>query len=247
MHVATTTFTPSLYIPLQAITFTPIYTMEINNSFGKIEKFIGRPGTISLKEFKATFSTMVCELELKYGPNYIEAFAFKQLTRYVHYEALDIYEQHSPKILGVTKIPNPSYATTIATAFQATLQTTIENHGTVPIILIRYILQYTFLFNNSLLILQKILPPSTHQLLLSQWVNYFEFLSYNFELRFLKKICNSPPSLSKRMKPSRCSTRGFSSLKKIIRASQTWKLPIGIFIRWKVVRHSMRRFWNRFL
>jgi hypothetical protein len=30
-----------------------------------------------LKEFKVTFSTMVCELEFKYGVNYIEAFAFQ--------------------------------------------------------------------------------------------------------------------------------------------------------------------------
>jgi hypothetical protein len=29
-----------------------------------------------LKEFKATFSTMVCELEFKYGTNYIEVFVF---------------------------------------------------------------------------------------------------------------------------------------------------------------------------
>jgi hypothetical protein len=36
-----------------------------------------------LREFKATFSTMVCELELKYGANHIEAFAFKQLACYV--------------------------------------------------------------------------------------------------------------------------------------------------------------------
>jgi hypothetical protein len=58
-----------------------------------------------LKEFKATSSTVVCELELKYGVNYTEAFAFKQLARYVHYEALDVYKQHFPKILGVTHIP----------------------------------------------------------------------------------------------------------------------------------------------
>jgi hypothetical protein len=45
-----------------------------------------------LREFKATFSTVVCELELKYGANYTEAFAFKQLACYVHYEALDVYE-----------------------------------------------------------------------------------------------------------------------------------------------------------
>jgi hypothetical protein len=84
---------------------TPIYTMEVSSSSGRIEKFSGRPCTISLREFKATFSTMVCELELKYGANYIEAFAFKQLAHYVHYEALDVYEQHFARILGVTQAP----------------------------------------------------------------------------------------------------------------------------------------------
>jgi hypothetical protein len=100
--VAAPTFTPSPYISLQVVTFTPIYVMEVKSSSRKIEKFSGRPGTISLKEFKATFSTVICELELKYGTNYTEAFAFKQLAHYVHYVALDVYEQHSPKILDVT-------------------------------------------------------------------------------------------------------------------------------------------------
>jgi hypothetical protein len=50
----------------------------------------------------------------------------------VHYEALDVYEQHFPRILGITQIPNPSYATTIAIALQATLQAAIAHHGTVP-------------------------------------------------------------------------------------------------------------------
>jgi len=90
--IAAPTFTPSPYIPLQAVTSTPIYTMEVRSSSGKIERFSRRPGTISLKEFKETLSTMVFELELKYGTNYTEAFAFKQLARYVHYEALDVYE-----------------------------------------------------------------------------------------------------------------------------------------------------------
>jgi hypothetical protein len=87
---------------------------------------------MSLREFKATFSTVVCELKLKFGVNYTEAFAFKQLARYVHCEAFDVYEQHSPTILGVTKIPNPAYATAIAIASQATLQVAIAHHGTVP-------------------------------------------------------------------------------------------------------------------
>jgi hypothetical protein len=106
--------------------------MEINSSSGRIEKFNGRPGTISLKEFKATFSIVVYELELKYGANYTEAFAFKQLARYVHYEALDIYEQHSARILDVTQAPNPAYAIAIATASQAALQAAIAHHGTMP-------------------------------------------------------------------------------------------------------------------
>jgi hypothetical protein len=60
--------------------------MEVNSSSRRIEKFRKRLGTIFLREFKANFSTMVSELELKYGVNYIEAFAFKQLARYVQYE-----------------------------------------------------------------------------------------------------------------------------------------------------------------
>jgi hypothetical protein len=113
-------FAPSPYIPLQAITSTPIYTMEVNSSSTRIEKFSGRPGTISL-EFKATFSTIVCELELKYAANYIKAFIFKQLARDVHYEALDVYKQRSLRILGVTQIPNPTYATTITIITQVAL------------------------------------------------------------------------------------------------------------------------------
>ncbi len=68
MHVAALTLIPSLYIPLQAVISTPIYTIEVNNSSGRIEKFNERPSTISI---------VVFELELKYGINYTEMFAFK--------------------------------------------------------------------------------------------------------------------------------------------------------------------------
>jgi hypothetical protein len=108
-----------------------MYTMEVNSSSRRIEKLNERPGTISLREFKATFSIVVCELELKYGVNYMEVFAFKQLAHYVHYGALDVYKQHFLRILGVMQIPNPAYATTIATTSQATLQATITHNGIV--------------------------------------------------------------------------------------------------------------------
>jgi len=140
MLVAAPTFTPSPYIPLQAVTSTPIYTMEVSSSSRKMEKFSGRLGIIFLREFKATFSTMVCELELKYDVNYTEAFTFKQLVRYVHYEAFDVYEQHSFRILVVTHIPNPAYATAITIAYQAALQVAIAHHGMCPIIQIQYLL-----------------------------------------------------------------------------------------------------------
>jgi hypothetical protein len=106
--------------------------MEVNNSYGITKKFSKRSGTISLREFKAAFSTVVCELELKYDVHYTKAFTFKQLTRYVHYEALNVYEQHSPRILGVTQIPNPTNATTITIALQVALQVAIAHHGTMP-------------------------------------------------------------------------------------------------------------------
>jgi hypothetical protein len=95
--------------------------MEVNSFFAKIEKFSGRPSTIPLRGFKATFLIVVCELELKYGANHTEVFAFKQLARYVHYEALDVYEQHFLRILGIIQIPNPVYAIANATASQTTL------------------------------------------------------------------------------------------------------------------------------
>ncbi len=50
----------------------------------------------------------------------------------MHYEALDVYKQHSPRILGITQIPNLIYATSIAIASQATLQASITHHGTMP-------------------------------------------------------------------------------------------------------------------
>jgi hypothetical protein len=113
--------------------------MEVNSSFGKIEKFNERLSIISLREFKAILSTVICELKLKYGINYTKAFAFKQLARYVHCEALDVYEQYSPKILGVTQIPNPANATTIAIPLKLHNKLPLHIMGLCPIIQIRYL------------------------------------------------------------------------------------------------------------
>ncbi len=126
---------------------------------GRIEKFNERPCTIFLKEFKATFSIVVCELELKYGVNYTKAFAFKQLAYYVHYEALDVYEQHFSRILGVTQIRNPAYATTIAITFQATVQAAITHHGIVPNNLDSILTSVTF-FPQQFIVATTNIPPT---------------------------------------------------------------------------------------
>ncbi len=47
----------------------------------------------------------------------------------MHYEGLDVYKQHSLRILGVTQIPNPTCATPIATASHGIA---IVHHGTMP-------------------------------------------------------------------------------------------------------------------
>jgi len=186
--VAAPTFAPSPYTPLQAVTSTPMYTMEVSSSSGRIEKFSGRPSTISLREFKATFSTVVCELEFKYGANYTEVFAFKQLARYVHYEALDVYEQHFARILGVTQIPNLAYAIAIATASQVALQAAITHHGTMP--------------NNSdpvptsvnlspqqLIVTTANIPPTTDAPAFADPVGeFFQILELEFQVKSFEKI-----------------------------------------------------------
>jgi hypothetical protein len=96
--------------------------MEVKASFARIEKFCKRPCNISLRGFKATFSIVVYEYVFKYGTNYIKVFT---LDRYVQCKALDVYEQHFLRNLGVTQIPNLAYATTIAIASQIALQATI--------------------------------------------------------------------------------------------------------------------------
>jgi len=164
---------------------------------------------------------MVCELELKDDVNYTKAFTFKQLARYVHYEALDVYKQHSLRILGVTQIPNPAYATAVATASQAALQATIAHHGTMP--------------NNPNPVPTSInispqqfidattnIPPTIDaQAFVDLVGEFFRVLELEFPVKSFEKNSIIHHLLGKRMKLSRCSTRGFSNSKRILRASQT--------------------------
>jgi hypothetical protein len=86
-----------------------------------------------------------------------------------HYEALDVYEQHSPKILGVTQIPNLAYATSIPTASQAALQAAIAHHGIMPNNPDPICTPVNFSLHQLIVATANIPPPSMHQILLIQW------------------------------------------------------------------------------
>jgi len=126
---------------------------------------------------------MFCELELKYGINYTEAFAFKQLARYVHYEALDVYEQHSSRILGVTQILNLAYATTITTtsqaALSAALQGAIAHHQNVPNNPYPILISINIFLQQLLVVTANIPPTNDAPTFIDPVGNSFEFFSLN--------------------------------------------------------------------
>jgi hypothetical protein len=195
--------------------------MEVSSSSGRIKKFSKRPGTIFLKEFKATFSTVVCVLELKYSANYTKAIAFKQLAHYVHYEALDVYEQYSLRILGVTQIPNPAYAIGIATASEAALQVAFAHHGIVPNNPNPILTSINISLQQLIVAIEKIPPTINAPVFVDLKGAFFQVFKLKFSVKNSKKICSSPLSFGRRMKPSKCSIGSFSSLKRILKASQT--------------------------
>jgi hypothetical protein len=220
--------------------------MEVNSYSGRIEKFSGRPGTISLREFKVTFSTVVCELEHKYGANYTEAFAFKQLAHYVHYEALDVYKQHSPRILGVTQIPNPAYGTAITIASQAALQVAITHHGTVPNNP-DPVPTSVVLSPQQFIAATANIPPTINAPAFADPMpvgEFFRILELEFPIKSTEKILQLATFSRQKDETLKMLYRRLLNSKRIPRASPTWKLPTGIFVRWKVLQHSMRKFSN---
>ncbi len=88
---------------------------------------------------------------------------------------------------------------------------------------------------------------SSHKILFVNTSNEITYLLSRHAIALIERYFLMGSLISRRMKPSRCCTWGFSSLKRILKVSQTWKLPIGIFVHWKVLQHSMQRFSNKFL
>ncbi len=148
----------------------------------------------------------------------------------MHYEALDVYEQHSPRILGVTQIPNLIYVIAIATTSQAALQVAIAHHVIMPNNPYLVPTSVNLSPQQLIVVITKISPTIDAAAFVDPVGEFFRVFELEFRSRVLKKFSNLLPSFGRRMKPSRCSIRGFSSSKRIFRSSQTWKLPIDIFV-----------------
>jgi hypothetical protein len=106
----------------------------------------------------------------------------------VHYEALDVYEQHSPRILGVTQIPNPAYGTAITTISQATLQAASAHHGIVPnnpdpILTLVYIFRQQFI-----IVTANILPTIDALAFADPVGEFFQVLELEFLVKSSEKI-----------------------------------------------------------
>jgi hypothetical protein len=123
-----------------------------------------------------------------YGVNYTKAFAFKQLAHYLHYEALDVYEQHSLKILGVAQIPNPAYAIATTTASQAALQATITHHGNVPNNPNLVHTSINLSPQQLIIVIANILPTNDAPAFVDSVGEFFRVLELEFLIKSSKKI-----------------------------------------------------------
>jgi hypothetical protein len=189
---------------------------------------------------------VVCELELKYGVNYTEAFAFKQLARYVHYEALDVYEQHFPRILGVTQIPNPTYATAIATSSQVALQAAIAHHGTVPNNP-DPIPTSINLFPQQLIVATANIPLTIDATAFADPVGeFFRVLELEFSIKSSEKILQLATFSRQKEETLKMLYRRLLKLKEDTQSIADLEAAHRYFVHWKVLRHSMHKFCNGF-
>jgi hypothetical protein len=106
----------------------------------------------------------------------------------VHYEALDVYEQHSPRNLGVTQIPNLAYATSIAAASQAALQATIAHHGTVPNNPYSVPTSVNFFPQQLITTIANILPTIDAPTFVDPVGEFFRVLEVEFPIKSFEKI-----------------------------------------------------------
>jgi hypothetical protein len=99
-----------------------------------------------------------------------------------------------------------------------------NNSDSILILVNLYVQQF-------IIVIANILPTIDALAFANPMGEFFQVIEMEFRAKVLKKFYNLPPFFDKKMKPSKCSIGSFSSLKRILKASQAWKMPIDIFIR----------------
>jgi hypothetical protein len=132
--------------------------------------------------------------------------------------------------LGIYHIPNPVYATSITTAFQATLQAAIAHHGTVPNnpdsipILINLSPQQHIVATTNI-------PPTINSPAFANPMGeLFQVLELEISVKSSEKILQLATFSQQKDETLNMLYRRLFKLKEYLKASQTWKLPIDIFI-----------------
>jgi hypothetical protein len=149
--------------------------------------------------------------------------------------------------LGVTQIPNPAYATTIISAFQAALQATIAHHEIVPNNQDSVPTLINLFFKQLIIATANIPPTIDAPTFADPMGELFRVLELEFSVKSSEKILWLANFSWQKDEIFKMFYRRLFKLKEDTQSIIDLELPIGIFFRWKVLRRSMRRFCNGFL
>ncbi len=153
----------------------------------------------------------------------------------MHYEALDVYEQHFLKILGFTYVPNLTYATTIAIASQVALQTAIVHHGTVPNNLDSVPISVNLSPQQLIVVTANIPPTIDVPTFVDSVGEFFRVLELEFSVKSSEKILQLTTFSRQKDETFKMLYKMFFKLKEDTRSIIDLEAPINIFIRWKVL------------
>ncbi len=179
--------------------------------------------------------------------NYTEAFALKQLGSLCALWGIGCLQITFFEDFGRHLDPQSNLCHSHCHHLSSCTTATIAHHGTMPNNPNQIPTSINFSLQQ-LIITTVNIPPTIDAPTFADLVGeFFWVFELEFSIKTIEIFLQLATFSRKRMKPLRCFTRSFSSLKRILKTSQTWKLPIDIFVHWKVFRHSMCRFCNRFL
>lgn len=92
------------------------------------QRFSGRPGTQTLREFKAFVNSLISWFRFKHGANYTAQYMFEQLPMYITDEALDFYEAHAVRLSATRQGPNPAHRQALQLAYDNRLAAAVAAH-----------------------------------------------------------------------------------------------------------------------